>query len=123
MKYYTVYLNKNEKVVAFGDAKQCAEQMHLTNGAASFYAVTSRCKAGKIKKYTIICEKVENKKDIKEVRNRNIYADYKRGLKVKEICKTYNLSPTAVRTIIQKNEPTLEDLLAEWDEVVKMYKD
>ena len=50
-KKYTIYLRKNDHIVASGTAEECAKQMGTSIG--SFYAIASRAKSGKTKKYEI----------------------------------------------------------------------
>lgn len=50
-KKYTIYLRKNDNIVASGTAEDCAKQMGTSIG--SFYAIASRVKSGKTKKYEI----------------------------------------------------------------------
>lgn len=50
--YYTVYLNKDDSVVAYGTAEECAKQMKKSlNG---FLSMVSKNTLGKQKKYTIV---------------------------------------------------------------------
>ncbi len=46
-KKYTVYLNKDDSIVAVGTAEECAAQMGITT--ASFYSYITKQKKGKIK--------------------------------------------------------------------------
>lgn len=58
--YYTVYLKKNDELVAYGTSEECAEQMGKS--VDSFYCLVSRVNSGKIKKYEIFtddCEEIE----------------------------------------------------------------
>lgn len=53
--YYTVYLNKDDSIVASGTAKECAKQMNKSlNG---FHSMVSKNKLKKQKKYTVIIDK------------------------------------------------------------------
>lgn len=55
MNYYTVYDNKTENVIVFGDAKQCAQYLGIQ--VSSFYYAISRQKRRKIEgQYTIVIE-------------------------------------------------------------------
>lgn len=58
MKYYTVYDNHTEEVVAFGGSMPCAAALGMS--VESFYCLVSR---GGSKKYSIVSE--ENKPDVK----------------------------------------------------------
>lgn len=53
--FYTVYLRKDDSIIAAGTAKQCAEQMRLKN-VDTFYSLVSKCRTGKQKRYDIITE-------------------------------------------------------------------
>lgn len=53
--YYTVYERKTDKLIAFGTAKECAEQMKRS--VASFYCTVSRNRLGKHHKYVIVIDK------------------------------------------------------------------
>ena len=53
-RYYTIYNRKTEEVVAFGTAKECAQQMNRS--LASFYCTVSRNKLGKHHKYIIVTD-------------------------------------------------------------------
>lgn len=55
MKHYTVYLRKNDEVVAVGTSNECAKQLRLT--IDSFYSLVSRYRRGIIDKYEFIVEK------------------------------------------------------------------
>lgn len=52
--YYTVYNRKNETIVAFGTADECAKQMHRS--LSSFYCTVSRNRKGLHKKYDVIVD-------------------------------------------------------------------
>ena len=60
MKYYTVYLNKTDEIVAFGTAKECAEKLHLAD-VEVFYATVSKNKSGILKKYTVVVDEMVRK--------------------------------------------------------------
>lgn len=55
-KYYTVYDNKTDAVVAFGSAQECADKLGMKK--ESFYYAWSRQKTGRVKggKYHITAE-------------------------------------------------------------------
>ncbi|WP_026499278.1 hypothetical protein [Butyrivibrio sp. WCD2001] len=55
--YYTVYLKKNEEVVATGTSKECAKQLQCSVG--SFYSLVSRSISGKIKKYDVVIDTID----------------------------------------------------------------
>jgi hypothetical protein len=57
-RYYTVYLNKTDEVIAFGNARECAEMMGTSLG--SFYSTISRARRGEIAKYSIEVEEFED---------------------------------------------------------------
>ena len=53
--YYTVYLNKDDSIVAAGTAKECAEKMKKSlNG---FHSMVSKNRLKKQKKYTVVIDK------------------------------------------------------------------
>ncbi len=54
--YYTVYLEKTDKVVAFGTARQCAEMMGITY--EHFQSLVSKWRHGKRMKHTFIIEEL-----------------------------------------------------------------
>ncbi len=45
MKYYTVYREDTEEIIAFGNAVQCAEILGLKN-ARQFHAFVSKTRSG-----------------------------------------------------------------------------
>ena len=61
MKYYTVYRNGSDDVVAFGTAKECAEARGMT--LRSFYSFISNTRSGRTKTYTVISEDVIEDED------------------------------------------------------------
>lgn len=61
MKYYTVYLNATDEIVASGTAKECAQKMKRS--VESFYCSVGRTRSGKHKKYTIIEEKLNSEEE------------------------------------------------------------
>lgn len=61
MKYYTVYRNGSDDVVAFGTAKECAEARGMT--LRSFYSFISNTRSGRTKTYTVISEDVNEDED------------------------------------------------------------
>lgn len=60
--YYTIYLNKNDEIVASGDAEECCKQMGKKS-LESFYSLVSKNRLGKRNKYTIVTEKIKNFSD------------------------------------------------------------
>lgn len=54
--FYIIYLKKNDKIVAVGNAGECAEQLGCKSVRA-FYALVSNVKHGKNKRYEIVTEK------------------------------------------------------------------
>ena len=50
--YYTVYLNKTDKIVAVGDSEECRKQLGKTS-LASFYRLVSKNRLEVQKRYTI----------------------------------------------------------------------
>ena len=51
MKYYTVYDNKTDRVVAFGRAEECTQMLGLKS-VACFYSIVS--KSHRRKKYSVV---------------------------------------------------------------------
>ncbi len=65
MKYYTVYRNGTDEVVAFGSAKECAAKRGIT--LDSFHSFVSNTRSGRTKTYTVIVEDLdENGNPIKQ---------------------------------------------------------
>ena len=58
MKYYTVYDNKTEQVIAYGTAQECADTLGIKK--SSFQYAYSRQKTGRVTKgrHHIVVEKV-----------------------------------------------------------------
>lgn len=55
MKYYTVYREDTEEIVAFGNAVQCAEMLGLKD-ARQFHAFVSKTRLRLRKRYTVVVE-------------------------------------------------------------------
>lgn len=55
MNYYTVYLAKNDQIVACGTSHDCQRQLGLAS-VDSFYSMVSRVQKGTNKKYEIYKE-------------------------------------------------------------------
>lgn len=53
--YYTVY-NKNDDIIAAGNATKCMEILKLKN-VRQFYAFVSKTRSGLRKNYTVVVEK------------------------------------------------------------------
>ena len=53
-KYYTVYKNKTDEIVAFGSAAECAEKLGITRD--SFHSFVSNTRSGRTKTYTVLVE-------------------------------------------------------------------
>ena len=53
-KYYTVYKNKTDEIVAFGSAAECAEKLGITRD--SFHSFVSNTRSGPTKTYTVLVE-------------------------------------------------------------------
>ena len=58
MKYYTVYREDTEEIVAFGNAVQCAEILGL-KGARQFHVFVSKTRSGVRKRYTVVVKEDE----------------------------------------------------------------
>lgn len=61
INYYTVYENKTDLIVAFGNAKDCARQMNRS--LSSFYCTVNRNRKGLHHKYTIIIDQYSSQND------------------------------------------------------------
>lgn len=55
MKYYTVYREDTEEIIAFGNAVKCAEILGLKN-AQQFHAFVSKTRSGLRKHYKVVAE-------------------------------------------------------------------
>ena len=55
--YYTVYLAKNDKIVAFGTPAECAEMLGMTKN--TFLSTMSHTKRGRLTKYEVYKELVD----------------------------------------------------------------
>lgn len=55
MKYYTVYREDTEEIIAFGNAVQCAELLGLKD-ARQFYAFVSKTRSGLRKRCKVVIE-------------------------------------------------------------------
>ena len=55
MKYYAVYLKKNDQLLASGNSRECQRQLGLAS-RASFYSLVTNVKKGKNQKYEILVE-------------------------------------------------------------------
>ena len=55
MKYYTVYREDTEEIIAFGNAVQCAEILGLKD-ARQFHAFVSKTRSGLRKRYKVVIE-------------------------------------------------------------------
>ena len=56
-KYYTVYLAKDDSIVAFGTARNCARMLGLT--PSRFHQLLSQIRSGKSKKYEFYSEPID----------------------------------------------------------------
>ena len=57
-KYYTVYSDKKDEIVAFGSSAQCCKTLGYKD-IEQFYSFVSKTRSGLIKHYTVVVEKVE----------------------------------------------------------------
>ena len=55
--YYTVYLNKNDTVVAFGSSYDCAAMLGLT--MSGFYSILHHCRVCENPMYAVVIDKEE----------------------------------------------------------------
>ena len=53
LKFYMVYLAKDDTIVATGSAEECAKQMRLKD-VYCFYSVISKVRNGKCSRYEVI---------------------------------------------------------------------
>lgn len=54
--FYIVYRAKDDKILAVGDAKECAKQMELAS-VGCFHSIVSKSRKGITKEYEIVVEK------------------------------------------------------------------
>ena len=54
-KYYTVYKNDNDEIVAFGTSAQCAETLGLKD-VEQFYSFVSKTRSGLRKNYVVVVD-------------------------------------------------------------------
>ncbi|MBE6616628.1 MAG: hypothetical protein E7627_01605 [Ruminococcaceae bacterium] len=64
-RYYTVYRNEDDEIVAFGNAAECTRQLGLKD-EEQFYAFVSKTKSGLRKSHSVVidCEPEETLKRI-----------------------------------------------------------
>lgn len=53
--YYTIYLSKNDEIVASGSSRECMQQLNIKSVNA-FHSLVSKSIKGKRKKYTVLKE-------------------------------------------------------------------
>lgn len=53
--YYTVYLNKDDSVIAHGTGQECTRQMGLER-INQFYSIVSKSRSKRVKKYTVLVD-------------------------------------------------------------------
>jgi hypothetical protein len=58
-KYYTIYSNKTDEVVAFGDSLECCKKLGLKD-LRQFYAFVSKTKSGIRKGYSVVVEELSH---------------------------------------------------------------
>ena len=63
MKYYTVYREDSDEIIAFGNAIQCAEILGLKD-ARQFHAFVSKMRSGLRKRYKVVVEEYDEKEDL-----------------------------------------------------------
>lgn len=59
MKYYTVYREDTDEIIAFGNAVMCAEILGLKD-ARQFHAFVSKTRSGLRKLYKVVVEECDN---------------------------------------------------------------
>ena len=64
-KYYTIYDNTNDEVVAFGSAVDCMKKLGIKD-IEQFYSFVSKTRSGLRKRYTVVAE---NEDDVSETSN------------------------------------------------------
>lgn len=60
MNYYTVY--RDDEIMAFGTAYQCAEKLGLKN-VRQFYVLISKSRSGLRHHYNVVVEKVDDREE------------------------------------------------------------
>ena len=60
-KYYTVYRNGTDEVVAFGTAEECAKIRGIT--LDSFHSFVSNTRSGRTKTYSVIVEDIDEEEE------------------------------------------------------------
>ncbi len=63
MKYYTVYREDSDEIIAFGNAVQCAEILRLKD-ARQFHAFVFKTRSGLRKRYKVVVEEYDEKEDL-----------------------------------------------------------
>lgn len=61
-QYYTVWLSKNDELVASGTSGECTQQLGFVN-RNTFFCTVKNVRAGKNKKYVIVQEDLYGKDD------------------------------------------------------------
>ena len=64
-KYYTIYDNTNDEVVAFGSAVDCMKKLNIKD-IEQFYSFVSKTRSGLRKRYTVVAE---DEDDVSETNN------------------------------------------------------
>lgn len=64
-KYYTVYKESSDEIIAFGNAEQCARQLGLKD-ARQFHAFVSKTRSGLRKRYYVNVEDITEDVDPEE---------------------------------------------------------
>ena len=54
-KYYTIYDNTNDEIVAFGSAIECMKKMGIKD-IEQFYSFVSKTRSGLRKRYTVVVD-------------------------------------------------------------------
>lgn len=63
-KYYTVYDERTEEIVAFGNASQCTKILGLKD-TRQFHAFVSKTRSGLRKNYNVVVEDDKENSDMK----------------------------------------------------------
>ena len=62
MRYYTVYREDTDEIIAFGNATQCAEILGLKD-ARQFHAFVSKTRSGLRRHYKVVVEDYDEREE------------------------------------------------------------
>ena len=66
MKYYTVYHEDTDEIIAFGNAAKCAKELGLKD-IRQFHAFVSKTRSGLRKHYKVVVEDYDENEEDEEV--------------------------------------------------------